>query len=100
MEEMLAKPDAPKAFFIVNADTHVGATNYLMTAGKAHRDRIAFASFDEMPYSPLLQFCRYSVSQPIGGMGELAAKMLLRRIRSGVSGIPEIARLQTTLIRH
>lgn len=76
MEEMLSRPDAPEAYFIVNAENHIGATNYLMTAGRAHRDRIVFASFDEMPYSPLLQYCRYSVSQPIGEMGETAAKML------------------------
>jgi len=100
MEEMLSRPDAPEAYFIVNAENHVGATNYLMTAGRAHRDRIVFASFDEMPYSPLLQYCRYSVSQPLGDMGEMAARMLLGRISSGVIGFPEIARLKTTLIRH
>ncbi len=100
MEEMLSRPDAPEAYFIVNAENHVGATNYLMSAGRAHRERIVFASFDEMPYSPLLQFCRYSVSQPIGEMGVTAAKMLLGRIDSGVIGFPEIARLTTTLIRH
>jgi LacI family transcriptional regulator len=100
MEEMLSRPDAPEAYFIVNAENHVGATNYLMTAGRAHRDRVVFASFDEMPYSPLLQYCRYSVSQPIGEMGEQAARMLLGRIGSGVIGFPEIARLKTTLIRH
>jgi len=100
MQEMLSHADAPDAYFIVNADTHIGATNYLMTAGKSHRERIVFASFDEMPYSPLLQFCRYSVSQPIALMGELAARMLLGRIEGGSVGVPEIARLKTTLIRH
>ncbi len=100
MQEMLSRSDAPEAYFIVNAENHIGATNYLMTARRANRDRIVFASFDEMPYSPLLQYCRYSVSQPIGEMGETAAKMLLGRIGSGVIGFPEIARLKTTLIRH
>jgi LacI family transcriptional regulator len=100
MEEMLSRPDAPLAYFIVNAENHVGATNYLMTAGRAHRDHIVFASFDEMPYSPLLQYCRYSVSQPIGEMGETAARMLLGRIDSGTIGFPQIMRLKTTLIRH
>jgi len=100
MEAMLSRPDAPEAYFIVNADTHVGATNYLMTAGRQRRDRIVFASFDEMPFSPLLQFCRYSVSQPIADMGTLAARMLLGRIERGQGGAPEIARLKTTLIKH
>ncbi len=100
METMLSRPGAPDAWFIVNADTHIGATNYLMTAGRAHRDRVVFASFDEMPYSPLLQFCRYSVSQPIADMGALAARMLLGRIAGASIGKPEVARLKTTLIRH
>lgn len=100
MQELLARPGSPDAYFIVNADTHIGATNYLMTAGRAHRERLVFASFDEMPFSPLLQFCRYSVSQPIGGMGELAARMLLSRIERGGAGKAEIARLKTTLIHH
>jgi len=100
MESMLSGPDAPNAWFIVNADIHVGATNYLMTAGRNHRDRIVFASFDEMPYSPLLQFCRYSVSQPIAEMGQRAARMLLERIGRGGGGKAEVARLKTRLIRH
>jgi LacI family transcriptional regulator len=100
MEEMLARPDPPAAYFIVNADTHIGATNYLMTAGKAHRDRVVFASFDEMFYSPLLQFCRYSVSQPIAEMGVGAARLLLKRIEGKASGKPQVARLKTTLIQH
>jgi LacI family transcriptional regulator len=100
MEEMLSRPGAPSAYFIVNAYTHIGATNYLMTAGRAYRDSVVFASFDEMPYSPLLQFCRYSVSQPIADMGALAARMLLGRIKHGLAGRPEVARLKTTIIRH
>jgi LacI family transcriptional regulator len=100
MAEMLSRPDAPDAYFIVNADTHVGATNYLMTAGRAHRDRIVFASFDELPFSPLLQFCRYSVSQPIADMGVQAARLLLDRIKGTKRPYPEVMRLATRLIRH
>lgn len=100
MSSMLSRKGAPDAYFIVNADTHVGATNYLMTEGRAHRDRIVFAAFDEMPYSPLLQFCRYSVSQPIADMGALAARTILERIGGTREGPPEAVRLRTTLIRH
>lgn len=100
MAEMLARPGAPEAYFIVNADTHVGATNYLMTEGWASRGRIVFASFDEMPYSPLLQFCRWSVSQPIDELGARTARLALDRIGGTVPPEPEIIRLGTKLIRH
>jgi len=100
LEAMLAKPAPPDAYFIVNADTHVGATNYLMTEGRAWKDRIVFASFDEMPYSPLLSFCRYAVQQPIADMGLLAARLILDRICGTRRSAPETIRLKTHLIRH
>ncbi len=100
MAEMLAKPDAPEAYFIVNADTHVGATNYLLTEGRALRDKIIFASFDEMEYSPLLRFCRYSVRQPVEEMGRAAARIVLDRLK-GIGGAERhMVRLATSLIRH
>lgn len=100
MADMLAQSGAPDAYFVVNADSHVGATNYLLTEGRAFRDRIVFAAFDELPYSPLLQFCRYSVSQPMAEMGGMVARLLLDRIEGRRQGEPELIRLKTTLIRH
>lgn len=100
MGEMLALPDPPDAYFVVNADTHIGATNWLMTAGRAFRDRVAFAAFDEMPYSPLLQFCRISVEQPVAEMGQAAARMVLERIDGEGGARPRTLRLPTRLIRH
>ena len=97
---MLAKPDPPEAYFLVNAYTHVGATNYLMTEGREWRDRIVFAAFDEMPFSPLLSFCRYAVQQPIADMGLLAARLILGRIVGDRNSAPETVRLKTRLVRH
>ncbi len=100
MREMLTQADPPRAYFIVNADTHLGATNYLMTEGSAFRDRVTFAAFDEMPYAPLMRNCRYSVSQPIAEMGKAAARLLVDRINEGGPPFPEILRMPTRLIRH
>lgn len=100
MAEMMALPNAPEAFFIVNADTHIGATNYLMTEGRAFRDKIVFASFDEMEYSPLLRFCRYSVRQPVEEMGRAAARIVLDRIQGKGEAERHTLRLATSLIRH
>jgi LacI family transcriptional regulator len=100
MAEMLARPDAPDAYFIVNADTHIGATNYLLTEGRALRDKIVFASFDEMEYSPLLRFCRYSVRQPVEEMGRAAARIVLDRLKGGGGTERRLVRLATSLIRH
>jgi len=101
MRIMRAKGGAPDAYFLVNANLHLCATNYLVTEeGEDGPSRPAFAAFDEMPYAPLLKFCRYSVSQPVPEMGIRAARMLLGRMAGEREGPPEEARLPTTLIRH
>jgi LacI family transcriptional regulator len=97
---LLARPGAPEAWFIVNADTHIGATNWLYTEGKAFRDRLAFAAFDEMPYSPLLPFCRFAVEQPVAEMGKVAAGLILERVAGEGGPEPRLVRLPTRLIPH
>ncbi len=101
MRAMRSRPGAPDAYFLVNAYVHVGATNYLVSdeAGPAS-SKVAFAAFDEMPYSPLLRFCRYSLSQPVAEMGVRAARILLARIGGDLGSSPETARLPALLIRH
>jgi LacI family transcriptional regulator len=100
MEDLLKRPNAPEAWFLVNAFTHVGATNYLMSEGSAAGQRIALSAFDEMPYSPLLRFCRYSVQQPIAELGKTAARLILGRIIENDGSPPRTVRLKTRLIRH
>jgi len=98
---MRSSPDAPDAYFLVNAYAHIGATNYLVAEEDQRRaSGVAFAAFDEMSYAPLLRFCRYSVSQPVPEMGVRAARILLSRIAGELPPSPEEARLPTTLIRH
>ena len=87
-------------WFLVNAFTHIGATNYLLTEGRARAPRTVFAAFDEMPYSPLLSFCRYSVQQPIAELGKTAARLIIKRIREPDESAAQIIRLKTRLIRH
>ncbi|HUX39953.1 MAG TPA: LacI family DNA-binding transcriptional regulator [Rectinemataceae bacterium] len=100
MEAMASKPKPPSAWFVVNADTHVGATSWLLTHGGRLADRVAFAAFDEMPYSPLLRFCRVSVEQPIADMGREAARLVLDRVAGRAEPKPLIVRLPTKLIMH
>jgi len=64
MEDILKDPDSPNTWFIINVFAHLGATNYLISKGGERAKRFTFAAFDEMPYSPLLRYCRYAVQQP------------------------------------
>jgi len=101
LKAMRSRPDAPDAYFLVNAYVHVGATNYLVTEESPERSaKVVFAAFDETPYSPLLRFCRYSLSQPVAEMGAQAARILLARIAGDLDSFPETQRLPAVLIRH
>lgn len=101
LRSMRARSDAPDAYFLVNAYVHVGATNYLVTEEPASRsESVAFAAFDEMPYSPLLRFCRFSLAQPFAEMGAIAARLLLARIAGEGEDAPQTIRLPAILIRH
>jgi len=100
MEEMMKDPDSPDTWFIVNLFTHLGATNYLITEGGERAQRITFAAFDEMPYSPLLRYCRFAVQQPIAEMGRAAAKLIIDRIEGKGPTEPQTLRFKTRLIQH
>jgi len=102
MEAMLKRSDSPDAWFLVNVFTHIGATNYLLTEGMERAKRIVISAFDEMPYSPLFRYCRYSVQQPMAELGRTAARMILRRVQNPDGGAAEgqIVRLKTRLITH
>jgi LacI family transcriptional regulator len=100
MEEMFKRDDSPDAWFLVNAFTHVGATNYLVSETGPRVEKIVFAAFDEMPYSPLLSHCRYAVQQPISELGKMAARTMLSRVMEKDKSEPKTIRLKTRLIKH
>ena len=100
MEEIMKDPYSPNTWFIVNLFTHLGATNYLISEGGERAKRITFAAFDEMPYSPLLRYCRYAVQQPIAEMGKAAANLIIDRIEGKGPPEPQTLRFKTRLIQH
>ncbi len=100
MEDIVKDPDSPDTWFIVNLFAHLGATNYLISEGGERARRITFAAFDEMPYSPLLRYCRYAVQQPIAEMGKAAANLIIDRIEGKGPPGPQILRFKTRLIQH
>ncbi|HOE98998.1 MAG TPA: LacI family DNA-binding transcriptional regulator [Rectinema sp.] len=100
MEDIIKDPYSPNTWFIVNIFTHLGATNYLISEGEERTRQITFASFDEMPYSPLLRYCRYAVQQPIAEMGKAAANLIIDRIEGIGPPEPQTLRFKTRLIQH
>lgn len=90
MHQVLSYQDRPDTFFIVNDMVHVGASSYLYEhADLDTQEKIIFGAFDYLHYAPLLRFCHYAVAQPLEQMGEVAAQLLLKRLRGDRSDFPQ-----------
>ncbi|AEV30359.1 transcriptional regulator [Sphaerochaeta pleomorpha str. Grapes] len=89
MGQALAKEHCPKVFFMVNDMVHIGASSYLLSeCSQTVQDSMAFSTFDYLYYAPLLKFCHYAVAQPLEEIGEVTAKLLLKRIGGDYSDFP------------
>ncbi|GAB1482434.1 LacI family DNA-binding transcriptional regulator [Treponema sp.] len=102
MDELLSSVNQSEALFAVNLLVHLGIQRRLQDQRDA---RFAIAGFDETPYSPFLQSCRYTAAQDAAGLGAVAARLVLERIVQRSSGEnihteKRVVRLATRLIRH
>lgn len=89
MASALAFPDHPDAFLVANDSLHLGATTHVLKSmDLQQRSRLVFASFDYLPYAPLLSLCRYAAAQPMQEIGQAVAALLLRRVRGDFSDFP------------
>jgi LacI family transcriptional regulator len=89
MGQALKKEHCPNAFFMVNDMVHIGASSYLISeCSQAIQDSMAFSTFDYLYYAPLLKFCHYAVAQPLEKIGEVTAKLLLKRLSGNYSDFP------------
>lgn len=82
MDEIINKENRPDAFVLENDMIHVGVTSYLMgQVSDEKRKNIVFASYDYLPYAPILTFCHYAMAQPLNLIGINSAKLLVDRMR-------------------
>jgi LacI family transcriptional regulator len=100
MEELMQQDNPPQNIFIANYFLHVGATKYLLNNREKTSSSIRIAGFDDMALSSILGFSSVTVSQPMREMGQKAAEMLLRRIKSSDDAPKQLIRLKTTLVKH
>jgi LacI family transcriptional regulator len=77
---LLSKPDA---VFAASDTTAIGAMRCLNEVGLRVPDDIGLIGFDDIPASSTLTPPLSTVRQPIQGMGEAAANLLIEAIESG-----------------
>jgi LacI family transcriptional regulator len=85
---LLELPAAPTAIVPANNAMSVGVLRGLRDRGVSVPGDVAIAAFDDLALADLMSPALTAMAQPIAEMGDLAAKLLLRRIR-GFDGPPE-----------
>jgi len=96
MEELLAERKRPDAVFVTNHLMTIGALQAIAQAKLVIPRDIAIVSFDDMPWSSLLQPPLTAVAQPAYDLGVEGARLLLSRL-DGYTGAARTVMLSTTL---
>lgn len=85
MKRLLSLPNPPTAIFARNDFTAIGAMSAINEAGLKIPEDIAIVGFDDIPLAARLSPSLTTVRQPMRLEGQLAAEMLLERIKSNES---------------
>lgn len=80
VQEMLGWAEPPEAIFTSNALLSAGAFRALRENGLVVPEEIAFASFDETTWTPLVEPPITVIAQPTYEIGQTATDLLLKRI--------------------
>ena len=84
--------------FIINLFMRIGAEKYLVEHGVSMNIRIA--AFDESSISSLFTHSWITVRQPLAGIGQQSARLLLRRIRKEDLPFPQVYRKTPVIVTY
>jgi LacI family transcriptional regulator len=96
MDELLGIVPRPDAVFVTNHLMAIGVLQAISQAKLVIPKDIAVVSFDDMPWSSLLNPPLTTVAQPAYDLGLESARLLLNRI-DGYTGAPRMVTLSPTL---
>lgn len=83
MKRLLSLPKPPTAVFARNDFTAIGAMRAISDGGLRIPEDIAIVGFDDIPLAARMSPSLTTVRQPMRVEGQIAAEMLLERIKSG-----------------
>ena len=96
MQELLDQDPRPDAVFVTNHLMTIGALQAIAQAKLVIPADVAVVSFDDMPWSSLLQPPLTAVAQPAYDLGVESARLLLSRLE-GYKGAARMVTLSTSL---
>lgn len=85
---LLDAPNPPTAFVPANNAMTIGVLRGLRDRGLRVPDDVAVAAFDDFAWADLMDPALTTIAQPIPEMGNVAAKLLIKRI-AGYGGPPQ-----------
>ncbi|MFT3850999.1 MAG: LacI family DNA-binding transcriptional regulator [Propionivibrio sp.] len=98
MERFLQRADPPTAVFVTNYEMTLGAIMAVNESPMRVPDELSIIGFDNQQLARIVKPALTIVVQPIQSIGEIAAALLLKRLRDDRAGFPAIHRLKTRLV--
>jgi DNA-binding LacI/PurR family transcriptional regulator len=100
VQKLVASGERFTALFAFNDVSAIGAIRALRDAGMQVPQDVAVVGFDDIPIAAYNTPSLTTIRQPLRRMGEIAARTLLDRIRSGASSPTEVAVEPELIVRE
>lgn len=88
VKALLDQPDPPTALIPANNAMTIGALRGLRDLGRRVPEDVAVVAFDDVAFGDLMDPSLTALAQPVPEMGDLAAKLLIKRV-AGHDGPPQ-----------
>lgn len=98
LEKFIKMKNPPTAVFVTNYDMTLGAVMAINENNIRIPDQLSFIGFDNLQLARVIKPAPSIVVQPMEGIGKLAAKTLLNRMKGDKVNFPSVYRLKTKLI--
>ncbi len=96
--ELIKMKEPPTAVLVTNYEMTLGAVMAINESDIKVPDDISFIGFDNLQLAKVVKPPLSIVVQPVKQIGEVAANMILRRLKGDNSNFPSMIRLKTELI--
>ncbi|TCL76282.1 LacI family transcriptional regulator [Hydrogenispora ethanolica] len=96
--QLLAGENPPTAVFVTNYEMTLGAVIAMNERNLKLPEELSFIGFDNLELARVVKPALSVVVQPMAQIGEIAAQLLLKRLREDLAGFPAMYRLKSDLL--
>jgi LacI family transcriptional regulator len=97
-QELLQVDPPPTAVYVTNYEMTLGAVIAINETNLKIPEDLSVIGFDNLALARIVKPSLSIVVQPMQQIGEVAAQMLLKRLKKDLSGFPAVVRLKTELL--